>query len=670
MHTMQSIDPRVKNRPFSWLTVLSLLVLVAGFLPFAHAGDPVQTDRKGTKALESPVEETMWQFAIMGDRTGGPAEGIEILAQAVEEVNLVDPDLTLTVGDLIEGYNGRTQWLIQADQFHRTMNQLTSSWYPVAGNHDIYWRGSAPPAGEHESDYEQHFGPLWYWFEHKGCGFIILYTDEGHPVTGKKSFGDPACQKFSTEQLNWLDGVLEKTSALQSVFVFVHHPRWISTNYKGGHWDVVHQKLVKSGNVSSVFGGHIHRLHYGGNRDGIEYHALATTGGHRSRDFQGAGWIHHWNLVTVRPSGIEIAVVPVGSLLDPRQFTPERRALTDRLLKNDLVRFTSSVPIPSQPVEDVEVMLELKNPVDRLLRFHLSSLDGRISFPSPEVVLAPGARKSQTVSVQLDSLVLSGVVAGPALDVSLQFDDESSRPVDVPARRISIPFDHDHWLARRAAGGHLVLSGGEFVKVDSSRVPLAQGAFTVKGWVQSSDFSGRRPFVAKTEQSEYGLFLTDGVASFWLHLDGQYHVIESKDAALQPDRWHHVAGQFDGSEIRIYLDGILVGKKAAAGQRTLNKLPLIVGGDPDRNGRGIDTLIGKIDGVRISSTARYGVDPFMPEVDPELDEETLYQLSFDCTVAGMVQVERGSGQMPTAGQLVGGGRCEEGAAVPLRSLQQ
>jgi hypothetical protein len=123
-----------------------------------------------------------------------------------------------------------------------------------------------------------------------------------------------------------------------------------------------------------------------------------------------------------------------------------------------------------------------------------------------------------------------------------------------------------------------------------------------------------------------------------------------------------VAGQFDGSEIGIYLDGILVGKKAAAGQRTLNKLPLIVGGDPDQNGRGVDTLIGKIDGVRISSTARYGVDPFIAEVDPEVDEETLYQLSFDCALAGMVQVERGSGQMPTVGQLVGAGRCEEGAA--------
>jgi hypothetical protein len=315
-------------------------------------------------------------------------------------------------------------------------------------------------------------------------------------------------------------------------------------------------------------------------------------------------------------------------------------------------------------------MLELKNPVDRLLRVHLSSLDGRISFPSPEVILAPGTRKSQKVSVQFDSLVLSGAVPAPVLDVSLQFDDKSSRPVDVPARRISIPFDHDHWVARRAAGGHLVLGGGEFVKVDSSRVPLAQGAFTVEGWVQSSDFSGRRPFIAKTEQSEYGLFLTEGVASFWLHLDGKYHVIESKGAKLQPDRWHHVAGQFDGSEIGIYLDGILVGKKAAAGQRTLNKLPLIVGGDPDQNGRGVDTLIGKIDGVRISSTARYGVDPFIAEVDPEVDEETLYQLSFDCALAGMVQVERGSGQMPTVGQLVGAGRCEEGAAVPSRTLEQ
>ncbi|MDE0960200.1 MAG: metallophosphoesterase [Planctomycetota bacterium] len=663
MRSIQSNGRPLTTDHFLTLMMALVLGLLPGSCRSALAGDPVQTDRKGTRSLESPLEEAMWQFAIMGDRTGGPAEGIEILAQAVDEVNLVDPDLTLTVGDLIEGYNGRTQWLIQADQFHKTMNQLSCPWYPVAGNHDIYWRGPDRPDGEHESDYEKHFGPLWYWFEHKGSGFIILYTDEGHPETGKKNFGDPSCQTFSPRQLEWLDGVLEKTRALQNVFVFVHHPRWISGNYRGGHWDVVHQKLVDCGNVSAVFGGHIHRLHYGGNRDGIEYHALATTGGHRSRDFQGAGWIHHWNLVTVRPSGIDIAVVPVGSLLDPRQFTPERRTLTERLLKDDLVQFTSKVLIPAEPIEGVEVMLQMKNPVDRRLRFHLNSPDGRISFATPEVILAPLTRKSQVVRIHLDRLVLSGTVVSPLLEVSLEFDDESGRPVAVPARRVAIPFDHEQWTARRVGGGHLVLGGGEYVKVDSSRVPLAQGPFTVEGWVLSSDFSGPRPFITKTEQSEYGIFLTDGVASFWLHLDGQYHVAEGQGVQLQPDRWHHVTGQFDGSEIRIYLDGTLVGKKSAAGRRTLNKLPLIVGGNPNRKGHGTETLIGKIDGVRISSTARYGLDPFIPEVDPLVDEETLYQLSLDSTMVRLVQVERGSGLKPTVGQLVGGGKCQSGAAA-------
>ncbi len=58
-----------------------------------------------------PKEEGMFQFVVYGDRTGGPPEGIEVLKQAVKDTNLLDPDLVMTVGDLIQGYNQTPQWM-------------------------------------------------------------------------------------------------------------------------------------------------------------------------------------------------------------------------------------------------------------------------------------------------------------------------------------------------------------------------------------------------------------------------------------------------------------------------------------------------------------------------------------------------------------------------------
>ena len=151
--------------------------------------------------LELPVEEEAFLFALFGDRTGGPAAGIAVLADEVEDVNLVEPDFVMTVGDLINGYNEQPQWMEQMTEFKTTMDELLMPWFPVAGNHDVYWRGSGPrPEGEHEGNYEMHFGPLWYAFEHKGSMFIVLYTDEGDPENGIKNFGRPASQRMSPEQ--------------------------------------------------------------------------------------------------------------------------------------------------------------------------------------------------------------------------------------------------------------------------------------------------------------------------------------------------------------------------------------------------------------------------------------------------------------------------------------
>ena len=620
------------------LAVLLTLATSAFFPATAQqsVGPRLLTNREaGKQLLKLPKEEHSFEFIVFGDRTGGPAEGIKVLDQAVVDTNLLDPDLVMTVGDLINGYNATEQWLEQAEEFKASMSKLRMPWFPVAGNHDIYWRGKGRPTGEHEGNYETVFGPLWYAVQHKQCWFIVLYSDEGDPKTGEKNFSKPECQRISQEQLDWLSATLKQASDAPHVFVFLHHPRWLKRY--GEDWPKVHKMLAANGNVRAVFAGHIHHMRYGGAPDDIEYYTVASVGAHLGLDAPQAGFLHQYHVVTVRPEGIKVAAVPVGTVIDPKSI-PD--ALVDDVLaihRGLRIKTSMVVPAGNDAAVDVDgtvdavITLSCHNPGSRAIELELIPQEGEPWTFGPDhqhVIVAPNSDGYTTFL--LHRTATQEPFTLPTLEVLCDYLAVDRR-VAIPSRQVTIelPPPSNLGSADQEHNGVLVLDGKGCLKITDEQIQLPDGPITLECWLRGDNFTGRRGLVTKTEMSDYGLFCSDGTIDFSVLLGDRYASASSTGAVLRPGTWHHVAGVFDGKQVRVYVDGKLVAQQAGKGRRRTNQLPLFLGADTNKNGGPTSHFAGLIDEIRLSKVARYVGDSFVPPAKHIPDEDTVLLIPCD-----------------------------------------
>ncbi|MEM9825067.1 MAG: LamG-like jellyroll fold domain-containing protein [Planctomycetota bacterium] len=607
----------------------------------AHDGDKAAaagptglfTTRGPSRVLPPDGDSDAFHFVIYGDRTGGVPAGLKVLEQAVKDTNLIDPDLVMTVGDLIQGYNETPEWMQQMREYRDIMEGLNMPWYPVAGNHDVYWRGKGPaPQGHHEASYEKHFGPLWYSFHHKNAGFIVMYSDEGDPDTNQKDFNNGLLQRVSEAQMQFLDQALNKLRDADHVFVFLHHPRWIEQRYRGSNWDDVHQRLVKAGNVHGVFAGHIHQMHFGGVREGIGYYALATTGGHLSADIPGAGYLHHLNMVTVREDRFEVATIPVGGVMDPEKFTQEFHDAIDvaRQVRQE-TQAGSSLVIGADGSISGQVQFKLTNDSTFPMQVQVS-VDAAAGWMTP----MDHQHQRLDVGQSLDTVVPM-VHAGdgnwkiPELltEIAVLAEDGSislpTQRTPLPIRLQQVPADYFQSEQNQAIR---ITDAASAVQIPARDLQVPDGPMTLEAMVWAGSTSGNTGIVAKTQSSEYALFFDEGVPQFDIHLGGQYRTAKGRDK-LSTDRWTHIAGVYDGAEVRFYVDGTLTQSVKASGSRRTNDLPLWIGADPDHIGQATRPFVGAIDEVRISSSARYTGANFKVPGRFEPDASTELLMHFD-----------------------------------------
>lgn len=142
-------------------------------------------------------------------------------------------------------------------------------------------------------------------------------------------------------------------------------------------------------------------------------------------------------------------------------------------------------------------------------------------------------------------------------------------------------------------------------------IDVPGSAITLAAWVRVTGLSGRsdQHIISKsTGSSRQGRYWALGIVrtgkryqlSFNLRAGGSTTTLNASSGQVPVDAWFHAAATYDGSMMRLYLDGVEVGRVAKAGAIAGSPIvPADIGRSPDGSGH----LRGAVDEVRIYSRA-------------------------------------------------------------------
>lgn len=311
----------------------SIGILSAALMALASGSQPPVTrigetvPRTAKAFLNNPDN---FQFVVVGDRTGGHRPGV--FERAMDQINWLQPEFVMCVGDLIEGYTEDPRKLDQQWRAVESMiDRLEMPFFYTVGNHDMgnnvmrdLWRR------RHGRDY--------YHFVYRGVLFISLNTEDPPVALSDKTLASqlaledmmendpiktqqrllagsrdrptpvklPGEVAISDAQVEYVQQALADNRDVRWTLVFMHKPAWM---YQSPQFARI-EKLLGN-RPYTVFAGHEHFYAYS-RRHGRDYIDMGTTGGIWLRD--GPGRLDHIAWVTMTDEGPIIANISLRGL--------------------------------------------------------------------------------------------------------------------------------------------------------------------------------------------------------------------------------------------------------------------------------------------------------------------------------------------------------------------
>jgi predicted MPP superfamily phosphohydrolase len=278
------------------------------------------------------------RFVIMGDRMGSEQKGK--FAEILAKMNLLKPDMVISVGDNIKGYTSDANIInAQWDEYDKLISRLETQFWTVTGNHDNTTKEMAAIR-------QKRYGSAYFYKLYDNVLFLFLNTQDpdnelSYDIDKVLNEENEKLKKmirkqgYSKETMDFLERyearqrqlnggnigerqfeyfkkILDENKNVKWTFVLMHKPMWKKGN-PSVNWLNLEKMLASR--PYTVIAGHEHKHQYM-QRNGRDYIIMGTCGG---------GWIwpknipgiyNHILMITMTDKRPEIASILTDAITE------------------------------------------------------------------------------------------------------------------------------------------------------------------------------------------------------------------------------------------------------------------------------------------------------------------------------------------------------------------
>jgi hypothetical protein len=129
----------------------------------------------------------------------------------------------------------------------------------------------------------------------------------------------------------------------------------------------------------------------------------------------------------------------------------------------------------------------------------------------------------------------------------------------------------------RWASSTLALSNTAYIDCGAPAILSNFTSFTIEAWVNPSNINGFQAIAGNNDNAtggQYQLFLSDGYVIAYVGIAP--YVIQSA-SPISTNTWHHIATTFDGKNLILYVDGVIVAQNTFSGVMSTKSTNVFIG---------------------------------------------------------------------------------------------